>query len=47
MAASEATKEAIASIVQGFLLRRGTTASQTQRQLASVVRAMLKENSRI
>lgn len=47
MAASEATKEAVANIVQGFLLRRGTTASQTQRQLASVVRAMLKENSRI
>lgn len=46
MAASEATKEAVASLVQAFVLRRGTTAAQTQRQLASVVRAMLKENAR-
>jgi len=27
-------------------LRRGISAAQTQRKLASVVRAMLKENSR-
>lgn len=46
MAASEATKEAVANLVQGFVLRRGISAAQTQRKLASVVRAMLKENSR-
>ncbi len=46
MAASEATKEAIAGIVQSFVLRPGMTPAEAQRQLVSVVRAMLKENQR-
>jgi glucose/mannose transport system substrate-binding protein len=46
MAASEATKEAVASIVQSFVLRPAMTPAEAQRQLVSVVRAMLKENQR-
>lgn len=47
MAASEATKEAVASIVQSFVLRPAMTPAEAQRQLVSVVRAMLKENQRL
>ncbi len=46
MAASEATKEAVANIVQRFVLRPGMAPAEAQRQLVSVVRAMLKENQR-
>jgi hypothetical protein len=46
MAASEATKEAVAGVLQRFVLNRGVSAQQTQQQLAAVMRTLLKENSR-
>jgi glucose/mannose transport system substrate-binding protein len=46
MAASEATKEAVAGLLQRFVLNRGVSTQQTQQQLAAVMRALLKENSR-
>jgi glucose/mannose transport system substrate-binding protein len=46
MAASEATKEAVAGVLQRFVLNGGVSAQQTQQQLAAVMRTLLKENSR-
>jgi glucose/mannose transport system substrate-binding protein len=46
MAASEVTKEAIAHIVQSFVLQPWQKAALAQGQLSAVVRAMFKENAR-
>ena len=43
MAADESTKDAIAEIVQRYVLNPATTPRDTQRRLAAVLRAMQGE----